>query len=170
MDILTGWDTASSTGDWIFSPDHPMIWTDEHGNPVLDDAGGLVDAIVDPALTLQRSSDLATAVLISLFSDAQADSDDALPDAAAGRRGWWGGAIGSKLWLRQRAKPTPALLVQVKDDIQQALAWLVDDGVAASVDVATEFTRPGMLGARITIHRGAGPSLSLRFANLWDAL
>lgn len=141
-DILTSWDAASGHGDWLFDPDQAA---------------------------LPGSSELATAVLISLFSDATASGDDALPDPDGGKRGWWGGAIGSKLWLRQRAKQTPTLLAQVKGDIEAALAWMIADGLAGSIDVTTEYTRPGMLGASVVIHRANGTDLSLRFANFWDA-
>lgn len=166
-DIITGWNAGTGCGDWIFEPDSPSIWTDENGDPIVDEAGGLIDAVLPSGLP--SSSELATAVLISLFTDAVASDDDKLPDPSGNKRGWWGGAIGSKLWLRQRAKPTQTLLTQVKDDIQTALAWLIEDGIAGSIDIITEYTRPGMLGAKIVIHRASGANLSLRFANLWDA-
>ncbi|WP_260927340.1 phage GP46 family protein [Novosphingobium sp. 9] len=164
-DIITSWDTAAGTGDWVFDPEWPMIWTDQHGEAVVDEAGGLINAIPTP--TLQRSDEITTAVLISLFSDAVASDDDTLPDQTGDRRGWWGGSIGSKLWLRQRAKRSATLLTQVRDDIQTVLAWLIEDGVASSVDVTTEYTKPGMLGVQIVIRRG-NTSLTLRFANVWD--
>jgi phage gp46-like protein len=166
-DIITSWDSAAGAGDWYFAPDNPAIWVDENGDPIVDEHGGLINAILAPGLP--TSSDLATAVLISLFSDEVASDDDALPDPSGDKRGWWGGPIGSKLWLRHRSKPTTTLLAQIKSDIQTALAWLVADGVAGSIDVTVEYTRPGMLGTKIVIHRASGTDLALRFANLWDA-
>ncbi|WP_395391504.1 phage GP46 family protein [Novosphingobium sp. BL-8A] len=167
-DIVTSWDAPSGSGDWLFTPEFPMLWTDENGDPIIDEGGGLIDAIIAP--TLPSSHDLATAVLISLFSDALAGEDDQLPDQSGDRRGWWAGSIGSKLWLRQRSKQTPTVLQLVKDDIKSALAWMIEDGVAASIDVETEFTRSGMLGSRVVIHRRDGTNVALRFANLWDLI
>jgi phage gp46-like protein len=69
-----------------------------------------------------------------------------------------------------RSKATPTLLALVKNDIETALQWLIDDGVAAAIDVLTEFTRPNMLGAQVTIHRNSAPAFALRFARLWDAV
>ena len=167
-DIITSWDTQTGSGDWLFTPEYPMLWTDENGDPIVDENGGLINAVVAP--TLPSSHDLATGVLISLFSDALASDDDALPDQSGDRRGWWGGEIGSKLWLRQRSKQSDTLLQLVKDDIKSALAWMIEDSVAASIDVEAEFTRPGMLGTRVVIHRPDGTNVALRFANLWDLI
>lgn len=170
IDILTGWNPALGYGDWLLDSSSSSLWVDEAGAPIVDQAGAPIDAITTGIPTMQSAGDLATAVLISLFTDAAADDDDVIPDGTGNRRGWWGGAIGSKLWLRQRDKPTPQLPAIVKADIEDALTWLVTDGIATRVDVVTEYPRPGMLGAQVTIHRMTGQPLALRFSRLWDTI
>lgn len=165
-DIITSWNAETGTGDWVFDPDSPSFWVDDQGRPITDENGGLINAVLSP--DIPSSSELATAVLISLFSDALASEDDNLPDNTGDRRGWWGGAIGSKLWLRQRAKKTDDLLKTVQDDAAQALAWMVEDGVAGEITTAAEFQSPNALALSVVIRRAGRPDLALRFANLWD--
>jgi phage gp46-like protein len=126
-DISLLWDPATGHGDWLLA-----------------------------GQDLAAGDDLETAVLVSLFTDRQADPDDPIPDGTQNRRGWWGDAgrarpLGSKLWLIERAKQTEQTRLQARDHIADALAWLVEDGVAASVDVVTSWQRPGLLSAVITI-------------------
>jgi phage gp46-like protein len=121
--------------------------------------------------SLASEQDLATAVLISIFTDRVANGDDTIPDNTADRRGWWADLgedvpIGSRLWLLSRSKETAAVLAAAHDYIVEALQWLLDDGVAAAVDVVTEWTRPGMLGAQVTVTRGDGAT----FAWAWDEI
>jgi phage gp46-like protein len=139
--IITRWNPETSTGEWSLAP---------------------IGAAWDGEDTL------FSAVLISLFTDAVAGPDDIIPDGSEDPRGWWGGAIGSKLWLRARLKPTALTLALVKKDIEDALAWFVEDGVAARIEVVTEWTRPGLLGAAVTLHRGDGSSRGLTFSRLWE--
>lgn len=171
-DIVTIWNVAEGRGDWQFDDYIVSVLTDDDGAAITDDDGNpiIVDRLVNPAARAP-GNDLRTAVLISLFTDAVATPDDGLP-ADADPRGWWGAPdIGSRLWLHvERAKQQPALLLTVRDDIRAALAWLIDDGVAARVEVDTEFTRPGMLGARVTITRAVGGVETLAFAWAWRGL
>ncbi|KUR80752.1 phage GP46 family protein [Novosphingobium sp. FSW06-99] len=149
-DIQTGWNRTTRAADWVFLP----------GN----------DA-TDPTNSLTYGNDLATAALISLFTDAQADPDDVIPDGTTDRRGWWGGAIGSKIWLYvTRGKATPELPSQVQQAASDALQWFIDDGVATSIDVAAFYAAAGKLVLTVKIHRGNGSSLALQFADLWDSL
>lgn len=167
-DIATRWDVASGLADWGVSVPNQIIWTDENGNSVTDDHGQPVSASFRPGAGLEWGDDLLTAVLISLFTDAEAGPDDPVTDASADPRGWWGGAIGSKIWLRLRSKATPVVLALVKSDIEQALAWLVEDGVVATIDVTTEWTSPGLLGALVLLRRSDGTRRALAFSRLWE--
>ena len=124
---------------------------------------------------LLAGGDLETAVLISIFTNRQASADDVIPDGTQDPRGWWGdlGAdrpIGSKLWLRMRSKQTAATLAQVRGDIAEALQWLLDDGVVARVDVFTEWTRPGMLGAKVTLYQHDGARTAVNFSWAWQGI
>ena len=169
-DIITRWDTSRGVGDWVPTAANQVIWTDEDGNSVTDQNGLPIDSIFTAGGDLLGGDDLMTAVIISLFTDAGAAGDDVITDGSADPRGWWGGPIGSKLWLRARVKQTPLTLALVKRDIEDALAWLIEDAVASSVDVATEWTRPGMLGALVIISRADGGRRALAFSTAWSAL
>ena len=124
---------------------------------------------------LATDGGLATAVIVSLFTDARARADDELP-APGDRRGWWGDAlpavegdqIGSRLWLLARAKFTAANVERARAYAVEALAWLKTDGIAARTDVEAEGLRPGVLALAVTIARPAGPG-RLRFDFVWDA-
>ena len=83
---------------------------------------------------------LATAVILSLFLDARARADDALPDGGTDRRGFWADTVapaverdrtGSRLWLLSREKTLPEVLRRAHDYAAEALRWLVEDGVAS---------------------------------------
>jgi phage gp46-like protein len=167
-DIATLWSVPAGTGDWAPSIAQSLIWTDEKGNAILDQTGQPVAASFTAGTGLVAGDDLLTAVLISLFTDAQAETDDTIPDGSDDPRGWWGGAIGSKLWLRMRSKALPVTLALVKHDIEQALAWLISDGVAASVTVLTAWVRRSVLGAQVTIRRADGTTRALAFAQVWE--
>lgn len=121
---------------------------------------------------LLTGNDLETAALISLFTDGTASDDDLLLDGTGDPRGWWGDvqgepSIGSRLWLLDRAKQTNSVLLAARDYCVQALQWMIDDGVAAKIDVLAEYTRPSMLGIHITIHRTDGTTVALNFAWAW---
>ena len=170
MDIQTSWNAQTGFGDWLLDPTTISLWVDETGASIVDQNGMPIDSEIDLGMGLVQGGDLFTAVLISLFSDAAADDDDVIPDGSTNRRGWWGGPIGSKLWLLSRAKQTAEVLLQAQGYISQALAWLVSDGVASTVNVSTSYPLPGQLSAKISINRGDGKPLTIGFANLWADL
>jgi phage gp46-like protein len=125
---------------------------------------------------LATDDGLRTAVIISLFSDARARDDDPLPQPGADKRGWWGDAlaevegdrIGSRLWLLHREKITPSVLTRARDYARDALAWLIEDGIAKSIEVTAEAIRPATLGLGIVITRPEGPARQ-RFDFVWEA-
>lgn len=149
-DIATVWNNLAGHGDWqVAGPD------------------------------LLANQDLATAILISLFSDARLPDGDAPADGSQDPRGWWadtytGDPIGSLLWTLKRAAigDPDAFLVKAKDICDQALAWLLTDGVAASVTVNT-FWLGGIIGnlaIGIGIVEPAGTSHYFQFAPVWAQL
>jgi phage gp46-like protein len=142
-DISTTWIVETGTGDWSIS-------------------GG----------ALASGDDLATAVLISLFTDRLADADDVPPDGSNDRRGWWGDdgedvPIGSRLWLLDRSR----LDVNVANNAQiymgEALQWLIDDVVAAAVKVTTVIAGQSQLNALVNISRSDGTAIPLQFNWVW---
>lgn len=143
-DTTTVWNTQAGSGDWVMS-----------------------------GAALQTGSDLQTALLISLFTDRTAGIDDAIPDGSGNPRGWWGDAgqaapIGSRIWLLSRAKQIPETLSRAQDYAKEALQWLIDDGVVASFDITTEWTRPGMLGMQIVAHKPGGATEAMDFSWTWN--
>lgn len=130
---------------------------------------------------LIREEGLETAVLMSLFTDRRADSSDTLPDTNnPDRKGWWGDVvnngdvdrIGSKLWLLERAKATQINANLAKQYIEEALEWMIEDGVAAAVNVDTwifgdSYNR--RLGCHIEILKKDGDIETYKFDDLWNA-
>lgn len=101
-------------------------------------AGGIDDGI-------GNGGRLETSVWVSIFSDLLADPSDMTPDLGTDRRGWWadsgrsaGEAMGSLIWLYRREKRNEETRLKVERAAQAAVAWLVADGVAASVEVRAE--------------------------------
>lgn len=130
-------------------------------------------------LLLQDDNGLDTAVIMSLFTDRRASDDDVLPSGADDKRGSWmdsfpdvdGDKIGSRLWLLDRAKLTQDTVDKVKYYCEEALAWLVQDGIAKAVKVAAEVIRKhplGIIAANIDIERPDGNIDRYKFASLWE--
>lgn len=127
---------------------------------------------------LQLDDGLTTAILISLFSDRRARADDVLPAAAGDRRGWWadawpqveGDRIGSRLWLLGREKELAETLRRARDYAEEALAWLVEDGIAARVGVVPSVPRRGVLRLAIAVYRADGGRENHQFDILWESL
>jgi len=117
---------------------------------------------------------LVRSVIISLFTWRRANADDILP--AANKYGWWGDTypqidndrIGSRIWLLSRAKLTEETVAKAKEYAQEALQWLIDDGVAAAVQVVSEKQGLFQLALGIKIIRGDKTALNIRFTNVWD--
>ena len=141
-DIRTTWDPVLNAGDWLIDP------------PALADG-----------------ADLETAVLISLFTDARAADDDRLPGAADDRRGWWGGPLGSRLWLLVREKATNETRLRAEDYCREALAWMRTDGVADRIDVAAAWAPPpaehGQLFVEVAIYRFGAIIFAGRYGWVW---
>jgi phage gp46-like protein len=88
--------------------------------------------------------ELQTAVMISLFTDP----------------GWWANAYlpdpwGCRLLELRRAKRTNATLQKARDYCRLALQWLIDDGVAQSVDVQAEW-QGSLLEIAVTVAQATG--------------
>ena len=118
--------------------------------------------------------DLTRAVINSLFCWRRANDDDELPGAS--RFGWWGDTFevndkfGSRLWLLSRAKLTAQTPLRAKEYVEEALQWLVDDGVAADVVVQVEKATVDRLDMSIVITKPNDTTTSLRFQNMWSYL
>lgn len=78
--------------------------------------------------------------------------------------------IGSRLYLLKRRKLTNKTPQDAREYMQQALAWMTDDGVAARVDVTAERTGIDMLAAGITIYQRDGTIHNITFDDIWSEL
>lgn len=104
---------------------------------------------------------LSTAVLLSLNLNARANNQN----------GWWADVatpeakpVGSKLWTLGRAKLTQQTKLDAQAFAQEALAWLITEGIAKQVKV-TPNTQHSTLALHIQIIRANGSLYSL----LWQA-
>jgi len=147
-DIRTVWDVQNARGDWQLS-----------------------------GLSLLAGDDLATAVLISFFSDKLVANDQVIPDGTKDRRGWWGDAgqdvnIGSFLWLLERAKLTRDTARKAVDYGKDALQWLIDDGVIIKADVTAQIVNrvPGRLVMGVVLYRTDGTRTALNFVWVWSGV
>ncbi|MCP1375399.1 phage GP46 family protein [Dyella lutea] len=145
--------------------DIAIQWNVSHGDIAVGDA----DLVTDDGLE--------TAVLLSLFLDRRADADDGV-SIDDDPRGWWGDSfaddqgdqVGSKFWLLSREKTVPQLLVRVREYAEQALAWLVDDGVASSVVAQAELIAQGVVGLSVAITRPNQPPFNRQYQYVWSAV
>jgi phage gp46-like protein len=145
-DIRIFWDNTQAQGDWALA----------QGD-------------------LQTGQDLETACLVSLFSDALATPDFVPTDGTSDRRGWWADyymptPLGSNLWQLERAKTTRANLGLAQTTTQNALQWLIDDGIAASIVVNTQWITTTMMGIAVAITRPNGSQTRFMFGWAWDNL
>lgn len=115
---------------------------------------------------LELEDTLQTAIILSLFTDRRAGPDDKLPLNETDRRGWAGDefaragfdqvdAWGSRLWLCYVGKSESQVLEAARFAAAESLAWLVRDGIASRVDVATQWTgqAANRLAVRPTIYK-----------------
>lgn len=131
-----------------------------------------VDVEVDSE-DLKVDEGLKTAVLVSLFSDRQVDADE-LPEEDTSRRGWWADLfpefpndrIGSRLWLLKREKRVLETLNRAEEYAVEALQWMIEDGVADSVDASASWDSSGALLLLILI-RKPKDTLNFRFKLKW---
>ncbi len=147
-DIKTIWSSAGTSGDWTLTSN---------------------------GADLDSGNDIVTAVIISLFTDGLANTDDKITDGTNDPRGWVGDlgqdvSIGSRLWLLDRSKLTPALGPKVKDMAAAALQWLIDDGVVARFDIVTSVVMPNQLRMKVTAYKQDGNNIALDFTHAWAGI
>ncbi|MCL4153120.1 UNVERIFIED_CONTAM: hypothetical protein GTU68_057162 [Idotea baltica] len=112
---------------------------------------------------LQTDSGLETAVIISLFTDRRIQ-----------KRGWWGDMfaeidqdkIGSRLWTLERSKRTNETLRLAEDYSEEALEWLIEDGVSTQIEVVASYDENNFMNLEVDIFKPLGRTT--RFSMLWD--
>lgn len=127
---------------------------------------------------LASDEGIRTAVILSIFVDRRASNDDVPPSGDdTDRRGWWGDEfadvagdrIGSRLWLLDRSSRTSEVVRLAELYVREALAWMIEDRVASSVDVQIETTVDRLL-ISVTLSRPSRDPIALRFARAWDEI
>lgn len=130
--------------------------------------------MIDSDLASDRG--LETAVILSLFTDRRAETDDKPPSGdERDRRGWWadqlsaveGDRIGSRLWLLDRSKRTNETALRAKEYVAEALAWMLVDRVVAGIDIQTEATASALLIA-VWLQRPGRDPVYYRFSHVWE--
>lgn len=136
--------------------------------------GQAADLVVD-LNDLQTDDGLRGAVIESLLTDRDANVGDEIPDGGTRFRGWClnvdGDQWGSRLWLLDRGKQTPDELARAEEYSREALAWMVEDKVAESVDVLADFLETGAPGLAllVTITKPGGEIVRWKFGVSWAA-
>lgn len=123
----------------------------------------------------RRADPLVRATINSLFSWARALPDDDL--SASSRMGWWGDTYpavngdryGSRLWLLTRSRLTDDVVNRAREYADEALRWLVEDGVARRVDVTAERLGHDGIAIACRITRNDGTMTAMRFTSAWEA-
>lgn len=114
---------------------------------------------------------LQTAVYISLFTDGE-DTENRTDE----RGGWWGdatdsyGNLGSKLWTLGRERGTSNLSERAQKYCEEALQWMLDDGVAKSVDVTVSRSGTYSLAIEIDIEKPDDSSETFTYSYNWTTL
>lgn len=120
---------------------------------------------------LIAGGELQTAILISLFTDRLARTDDRYE--GNDRHGWWGDAgetrqLGSRLWLLRREKLTPEVAMRAEEYAREALTWLKEDGVISEVIPAAYLTLPDRLNLIIRYLSPGRDWQVFRFYWIWE--
>jgi len=140
-----------------------------------EDLSSIVADITMDGYDVSKDDGLFTATVISLFTDRRAHDDDVLPDGGTDKRGYFGDAfpevegdlIGSRLWLLKREKQTQSVLNRAREYCDEALLWMIEDGVAKSVKVETSIPRTSILGIYVEITRPDDAVVKFRFEKFW---
>lgn len=116
---------------------------------------------------LAAEDTLASAVLVSLLCDRLAATYEV--KTGEDRRGWWADAYadnqhqtGSRLWLLEREKQLPGVVLRCKQYCEEALQWFIEDGLAKAITVTVFVPRSGWLAALIKFEVNDG-ARTLRF-------
>lgn len=124
---------------------------------------------------LEQDEGLETAVILSLFTNRRV-TDEELPDGTTNKQGYWGDKyaqvngdkMGSRLWTLERSKRLTETLRRAEDFAKEALQWLIEDGVATSIEASAVFA-PGTTNAWILdIQIQRPPGRTSRYQVLWD--
>lgn len=119
---------------------------------------GSIDIYFDD-MDFVTDDSLKTAVIISLFSDRRISKDE-MTHYFSDRKGYWGDSTevdkfktGSKLWILRRGKKTLKLLEEVRAYCLEALDWMIEDGLANTIEIIPSLDGHDNLSTKILIDK-----------------
>jgi phage gp46-like protein len=127
----------------------------------------------------ELGNDLETAVLVSLFSNRRGTDEEVTqyargtikPELAAGLwiDSYRSEDYGSGFWLLLREKKIEETLSRFEEYGNAALAWMLRDGVAQSIDITAEYEGE-KVKLNVVISRDTGGELTFTYDFAWDQL
>ena len=135
----------------------------------IDPTSGLYDISIDANGDIANDDFFDTSILYALYGEKRAAPEEV--SSAELRRGWIGNRDdfenGSKLWLLSQSRLTRDTLNRIEDEARKALQYLVDDGLAVSIDQVTAGINNGAVTLGITIRRSLD-RVDRKFYTLWE--
>lgn len=134
----------------------------------IDENTGLYDINIGADGDIETADFFDTAILYSIFGEKRASSDEVVEPQL--RRGWIGNddfENGSKIWLFSQARLTRSVINRIEDEAMRSLEWLVEDGLAVSIDQASVNFSDGKLALSLTIRRSRD-KVERRLFTLWE--
>ena len=135
---------------------------------------GLYFDIAIDGQDLEADDGLENALSISIFTDARVTTEQ-LPYGTTNKKGWWGDMfadnpgdkIGSRLWTIHPNKITDETRKLAEDYCRESTKWLIDEGIADTINFTTEYNENKHLNIFIETIRPDGQSE--KYQVLWDA-
>lgn len=117
---------------------------------------------------------LETPTIISLHTNRRADDSEKLEDPG----GWWGDEYasaagreyGSRIWIESNGNATDEVAAAVAAAAEDALAWMVEDGLASSVAAEGVIDDEKRLCVTVTITKPDGTQENILLKNFWENL
>ena len=102
---------------------------------------GIWDINIDSDGDLEKDDGFGTTIAMSIIGRRRATAGEVI--TPQNRGGWLGNLLsdvpgfemGSKTWLRNQSRMPPNTPAQIKNDIQEGLQWMIDDGLAENIIV-----------------------------------
>lgn len=141
---------------------------------ILGPSGGLSFDIFYDQNGFATDGGLKTAVTISLFTDRRLPDSVRDPEGSDDRRGYWGDLVesdgyqwGSLLWTLYRQVITAPVIASCREYCISALQWMIDDGIAETINVIAERTGVYQISIAIEIVK-LDTRETLRYSYLWS--
>lgn len=138
---------------------------------ILNNDKGFYDFEWTESGDISTGQTLDTYILMCIFEEARATPAE-IPESSQ-RRGWVGNEStpgfeqGAKAWQFEQERVTGTVLAELGAVIRNSLQPMLDESIAASVEVETPFLRNGKVCVFINLGRD-GSKVDRRFFELWD--